>query len=67
MDEILLTQKVSDTNHEVPKFLDSDYNANNLYRVDKMSLEETKENFTDVRVHSNIKVKIHVKLKTKMI
>ena len=43
MDEILLTQKVSDTNHEAPEFLDSDYDANYLYQVDNMSLEENKE------------------------
>ena len=45
MDEILLTQKVSATNHEALEFLDSDYDANDLYKVDQMSLEETKENF----------------------
>ena len=44
MDEILLAQKVSATNHEATEFLDSDYNANYLYEVDMMSLEETKEN-----------------------
>ena len=44
IDEIILTQKVSATNHEAPEFLDSDYDANNLYEVEKMSLEETKEN-----------------------
>ena len=44
MDEILLKEKVSATNHEAPKFLDSDYDTNNLYQFDKMSLEETEEN-----------------------
>ena len=45
MDEIILneTQKVSATNHEAPKFLDSGNNTNDLYQVDNMSLEETKE------------------------
>ena len=45
MDKILLNeaQKVSAINHGAPEFLDSNYNANNLYQVDKMSLEETKE------------------------
>ena len=42
MDKIILTQKVSATNHEAPEFLDSGYDANNLYQVDKMSLEKTK-------------------------
>ena len=44
MDEIILTQKVSATDHEALEFLDSDYGANDLYEVDQMSLEETKEN-----------------------
>ena len=43
MDEILLTQKVSTTNHESPEFLDSDYDENYLYQFDNMSLQETKE------------------------
>ena len=43
MDEIILTKKVSATNHEAQEFLDSDYNVNNLYEVEKTSLEETKE------------------------
>ena len=44
MDDILLTQKVSATNHEAPEFLDSDYNANVFYEAEKMVLEETEEN-----------------------
>ena len=43
MDAIILTEKVSATSNEEPEFLDSDYDANNFYEVDKMSLEETKE------------------------
>ena len=39
VDEILLTQKLSDTNHEASELLDSDYDVNNLYEVDKMSLK----------------------------
>ena len=42
VDEIILTQNVSATNHEAPEFLDSDYDVKDLYKVDKMSLEETK-------------------------
>ena len=47
MDEIILneTQKLSATNHEAAEFLDSDYNTNDLYQVDKVSIEETKEIF----------------------
>ena len=42
--EILLTenQKLSAA-REAPEFLDSDYDENDVYQVDKMSLEETKE------------------------
>ena len=44
MDKIILnkTQKVSATNHEAPEFLESDYDANDLYQSDKMILEESK-------------------------
>ena len=44
MDEILPTQKVSAINHEAQGFLDYTYDANDFYKVDKMSFEETKEN-----------------------
>ena len=44
MGEILLTQKLSATNYEAPEFLDPDYDTNNLYQVDKIILEDTKEN-----------------------
>ena len=45
MDEILLneTQKISATDHEVPEFLDSDYDAKYLCQVDRISLEDTRE------------------------
>ena len=38
----MLTQKVSAINHEAPEFLDSDYDAKYLYKVEKLILEETK-------------------------
>ena len=43
VDEILLneTQKVSAA-REAPEILDSDYDENDLYQVEKMCLEETK-------------------------
>ena len=44
VDEILLTQKVSATNHETPEFMDSNYDAKDFYEIEKMSLEDTKEN-----------------------
>ena len=45
MYEILLneTQKVSAKNHEAQEFMDSDYDSNNLYQVEKISFEDTKE------------------------
>ena len=43
VDEIILTQKVSATNHEVPEFLGSDYDANDFYEVEKISLEKKKK------------------------
>ena len=47
--------------------MDTDYNANDLYQVDKKSLEETKKNLTDVSVRLNTKRKIHMGLKIEMI
>ena len=46
VDEILLneTKKVSAA-REAPGFLDSDCDENELYQVEKMSLEETKNKF----------------------
>ena len=69
MDEIIpnKTQKISAANHEAPEFMDSDYDTNNLYQFDKMSLEETEENL-DWRKHAfEYKKKIHMGLKIKMI
>ena len=63
MDGILLTQKVSATNNEAPEFLDSDYDANDLYEVEKMSLEETKENLDWSKRAFEYKNKIHMGLK----
>ena len=44
LDEILLikNQKVSAV-REAPEFQDSDYDEDDVYQVDKMSLEDTKE------------------------
>ena len=49
MGEILLTQKLSATNHEAQEFLYSDFHANDLYEVDehdwrKRALEYGKKN-----------------------
>ena len=37
------SQKVSAVNNEALEFLESDYNENNLYQVENMSLDETEE------------------------
>ena len=69
VDEIILneTQKVSDTNHEAPEFLDSDYDANNLYQVDKMSLEDTKKKLDWRKRAFEYEKKNHMGLKIEMI
>ena len=36
------SQKVSAVNHDAPEFLESAYDANDLYQVENMSLVETK-------------------------
>ena len=67
MDEIVLTQKVSSTNHEAPEFLDSDYDVNNLYEVKIRVLNRLKKILTDVRVRLNTKRKNNMRLKIKII
>ena len=68
MDEILLneTQKVS-ADREAPQFLDSDHDENDLYQVESMSLEDTKENLNDVSVRLNANKKVNMGLKIKMV
>ena len=43
-------------NHEAPGFLESEYDEKDLYQVENMSLDETKEKLTDVSVRLNKKV-----------
>ena len=57
-------KKVSAVNHEAPEFLESDYNDNNLYQVENMSLSETKEKLNYVSVRLN--TKFHMGLKIEM-
>ena len=66
VDEILLkkTQKLSAA-REATGFLDSDCDENNLYQVEKMSLEGTKENLNDVSVRLNANRKVQTGLKRK--
>ena len=66
VDENLLTQKVNSSNHEATEFLDSDYDANYFYKVDRMSIEETKEKIDSYK-RLNTKRKNHIGLKIEMI
>ena len=45
VDEIHMfgSKKVSAVSHEAPEFFGYNYNANNLYQVENMSLNETKD------------------------
>ena len=45
VDEIhmVIFKKVSAVNHEAPDFFESDYDANKLYQVENMSIDDTKE------------------------
>ena len=60
------TQKLNAAK-EAPEFLDSDKDENDLYQVEIMILEETKENLNDVSVHLNKNRTIHMRLKIEMI
>ena len=64
VDEIQMTEpkKISTVNHKAPEILESDYNENNLYQVENMSLDETKEKLTDISVRLNKKVHLWLKI-----
>ena len=44
MDNILPNETIllSAVNHEVPAFLENDYNENDLYQLENMRIDETK-------------------------
>ena len=46
-------------------FLESDYDENDLYQVENMSLDETKENLNDVSVRLNRKFHMLFKIEIK--
>ena len=50
------SKKVSAVNHELPDFLESDYDANNLYQVEKIGLDKTKEKCNDVSMRLNMMI-----------
>ena len=53
-------------NHEAPEFIESDYDANDLYQVENMSLDETKVKiYTDVSMRLNTKVHMWLKIEMK--
>ena len=66
--EILLNElKKLSAAKEAPELLDSDYDNNDLYHIDKMSLEETKEKL-EWRKHAFEKnIKFYLGLKIEMI
>ena len=51
-------KKVSDVNHGAPYFLGSYYDENDLYQVENMSPDETKEKLNDVSMRLNKKFHI---------
>ena len=57
VDEILMneTKKISSLNHEALEFSENDYDENDLYQVENLSLDETKEKWTNVSMHLNKK------------
>ena len=66
--EILMheNQKVS-AEKEAHKNIQSEFDENNIYQIDNMSLEYTKENLNYVSVHLNANLKIHMGLIIRMI
>ena len=55
---VVESKNLSAINHEAPEFLESDYNSNDLYQVENMSLGETKEKYNGVSVR--LVIKIHI-------
>ena len=68
VDEILLhkNQKLSAEKEAHEKF-ESDFDENELYQIDNMSLDDTKKNINDVSVCLNANLKIHMGLKIRMV
>ena len=62
----LIHTKVSSA-REASEFLDSDYDENDIYQVEKLVLKILKKNLNDVSVHLNANVKNHMVLKIDMI
>ena len=67
MYENIHTQRVSAINHEAQEFPGSDYDANDLYKVEKNIIGETKENLTEVNVSLITKIKIQMRLKIEIL
>ena len=68
MDEIILneTQKLSAARVAL-YFLESDWDENDLYPVDKWVLKRLNRNLNDLSVCFNAKRKIHMRLKSEII
>ena len=46
--------------------IESEFDENDLYRIDNKSLEEKKKNLTYISVSLNANSKIHIRLKSRM-
>ena len=68
VDEITLQEndKVS-AGTEAQEIIESEFDDNNLYRIDSMSLEKKKENLNYISVSFNANSKIHIILKSSMV
>ena len=49
------SKKISAVIHEAPEFLESKYSENDLYKIENMSLDDTKEKLNYVSVCLNTK------------
>ena len=58
-------KKVSAVNHEAPEFLESDYDENDLYQVENMSLDENEYKLNNKSVRLNMKVHMLLKIDLK--
>ena len=68
VDEIILQEnnKVS-AGTEAQEIIESEFDENDLYRIDNMSLEEKKEKLNYISVRLNSNSKIHIILKVRMV
>ena len=68
VDEIILQEdnKVS-AGTEAQEIIESEFDENNLYRIDNMSLKEKRKNLNYISVRFNTKSKMYIILKARMV